>query len=318
MRWYQVDSDTPNDPKIKRLLRDAAEPGTQLPGPATTMGHLFLVWCFVANHGAQPGMGVKADGTPLDLDDMAFDAMFPTAGHLRRFLTDMAERGLVGKDEWEQGIVFLPAMKARADAYAKSKGRGEPGPSGPGRGKSGPSGHRRAPAGEKGPIHHTTGQDTTPEDHDDQPAPAVPDLLNDAGEDNVDALVRIWNTERQPGPTVRDVTPQRRARYQKALKARPDLSDWRLVIAWLNGQKWCNAAGTGDHPSWRADLDWLAKPGNLARYYDKAQADRPFMQRRDGAAAGLEGRNAAKGRTGFKRGEFAAALGEGGSDEKVH
>jgi hypothetical protein len=138
----------------------------------------------------------------------------------------------------------------------------------------------------------------------------VPDLLADAGEDHVDALVRIWNTERKPGPAVRDITPQRRGAYGRALKAQPDLTVWRDVIAYLNGQPWCNAKGGGNHPNWRADLDWLAKPGKLAVYADKAAAERPARP------GGVAGRNAAKGRTGYKPGEFAAAL--GGDDGPVH
>jgi len=317
MRWYQVDSDTPNDPKIRRLLDEAIRLSAVAGrdgrlDAAAAMGHLFLIWCFVANHGAQPGYGVKADGRPLDLSDLTYAALFDTGDDLRAFLDDLAERGLIGKDEWAQGIVFLPAMKARADAYAKSKGRGPGGEPEPGRGKAGRSGGSRAPAGPTGPIHNTTRQDTTPEDPDPS-APAVPDLLADGGEDNVDALVRIWNAGRVPGPHVRDITPQRRAAYGRALKAKPDLNHWRIVIQWLNRQKWCNAGGGENHPTWRADLDWLAKPGQLAKYLDKALMERPAR------ADGTTGRDAARGRTGSKRGEFAAAL-EGGDDDggKVH
>lgn len=310
MKWFQVDSDSPNDPKIKALIRKGLTDGG--PGRAAALvGHTFLLWAYIANHGeGVPGHGVKADGSPLSLVEMADECLFDGVDQLRAHVDFLAEKEHVDPTAWALGIVSLPAMRTRADAYARSKGRGDSGPdrgnaggSDTGRGKSGKSGRKVAQAGPKLPLHNTTKQDTTPPED-----PGSADLLAGAGEDNVDALVRIWNTERKPGPTVRDVTPQRRERYLRALKARPDLADWRLVIGWLNGQKWCNAGGTGDHPTWRADLDWLAKPGNLARYHEKAIAERPAR------ADGVVGR--AKGRTGYKPGEFAAAL--GGNDGPVH
>jgi hypothetical protein len=325
MRWYQVDSDTPNDPKIKRLLNDATMAAGGREAGAEAIGHLFLVWCFVANHGAQPGLGVKPDGSPLDLDDLAYEAAFRSTDDLRTWLDTMAERGLIDPDQWkDHGVVFLPAMKSRADAYAKSKGRGpghEPDPQAaasggngaPWRGGAGKSGTTRARPGPKGPLHNKTLQDITKE-KDLRGLAATPvsaDLLAEAGTDTVDALVAVWNAERKPGPEVRDLTPQRRERYQRAIKAKPDLADWRQVIRWLNTQPWCNAKGTGDHRTWRATLDWLAKPGKLAEYLDKAAGDRGAVR-----PDGTEGRDAAKGRTGFKRGEFGAAL--KGGDDAIH
>lgn len=310
MRWYQVDSDTPNDPKIKRLLQDAAVASGGPESGAQMVGHLFLVWCFVANHGAQPGLGVKPDGSPLDLKDLAYEAGFRTVNDLCGFLKSMADRGLIGLEEWESDrVVFLPAMKARADAYAKSKGRGPTGGGGDDPVKNGP---QRAPAGRKGPIHNTTGHHSSnPSDPSDQAPPA--DLLTGAGDTAVDALVKVWNTERKPGPAVRDITDQRRAAFGRALKVQPDLLVWRQVIRWFNTQPWCNGRGSGDHANWTATLDFLAKPGKIAQYHDKATADQRFLRAEAGAGTSQEGRNAAKGRTGFKRGEFAAAL-EGDDD----
>jgi hypothetical protein len=162
MRWYQVDSDTPNDPKIKRLMAEAAA----LEGPeaaAGQVGHLFLIWCFVANHGAEPGMGVKADGSPLDLDDMAYETAFGHQTKLRAFLDLLASRGLIGAAEWQQGIVFLPAMKTRADAYAKSKGAARANRN-PRRAQAGTVGGKRAHAGEGGPTRAPRGPYITLQD----------------------------------------------------------------------------------------------------------------------------------------------------------
>lgn len=303
MKWYQVDSDTPNDPKIKRLLETSRGPEA-----ATLIGHLFLLWCFVANHGhGDPGHGITADGEPLDLSDMAYECRFQGDHDLRVFLDRLASLKLIDPARWADGFVFLPAMKKRADTYARSKGRG-------------PAGGSRANAGESGgtttritpdqPLQDTTRQDTTnPEDQNLRGSADPPDLLADAGATSVDALVRLWNDTRKPGPSIGKISPQRRAGFGRALKAQPDLAEWRTAILWLNGQRWCNGQGSGDHPNWRATLDWLAKPGKLAEYLDKARGDRPA------SPDGTVGRNAAKGRTGYRPGQFAEAL---KSDDAIH
>lgn len=303
MKWYQVDSDTPNDPKVKRLLDQAR--GDEA---ATLVGHLFLLWCFVANHGhGEPGHGITADGTPLDLGDMAYECRFQDEGNLRVFLGKLAGLKLIDPDRWRDGIVFLPAMKKRADTYARSKGRGSPG--GGNRANAGGSGGTTTRNTPEPPLQDNTKQDT--EDPNLRGSADPPDLLANAGETGPDALVRVWNDTRKPGPAVGKLSPQRRAAFGRALKATPDLAEWRAVIVWLNGQRWCNGQGGGDHPNWRATLDWLAKPGKLTEYLDKAKGDKPAV-----LADGTTGRNAAKGRTGYKPGEFAAAL--KGGDDAVH
>lgn len=105
--------------------------------------------------------------------------------------------------------------------------------------------------------------------------PKGPDLLSDPTErTQVDALITEWNTLRRPGPRVMVSVPdKRRDDYGRALRAMPNLADWRIVIGWLNGERWANAPGTGDHPSWRASLDWLTKPGKLAEHLERARLD---------------------------------------------
>ncbi len=87
------------------------------------------------------------------------------------------------------------------------------------------------------------------------------------------SLVATWNAHRKPGPKILDITPQRAAAYTRALVANPELADWRVAVDWLNRQAYANAPGTGKNPTWRAGLDWLAKPGNLARILEHATTD---------------------------------------------
>lgn len=101
-------------------------------------------------------------------------------------------------------------------------------------------------------------------------------------------LVITWNAHRQPGPKI--LHPERLSgkRYRlldHALDESPDLSDWIVAIVWLNGQRYANARGTGQNGTWRATLDWLAKPGELAKVLETAATDDvapPHRPRRPG------------------------------------
>lgn len=290
VKWFQNDSDAPNDPKVKAAMRQGtALVNGNLMASQAVAGAIWLLWCYVAAHGeGVPGLGVKEDGSPLDLAEMADECLFDDEGQLMRLLDYLAEKKHIDPDQWRGGVVFLPAMKKRADEYAKRKGRAVPAA-----GESGGLFPRIPP---EVPLQDKTLQHTTENQTDTG-------LLQAAGPDQVDALVAIWNEDRKPGPKVGHVNPTRRRAILKAMKAHPDLTEWRRLIAWINGQPWMNAQGTGNHPKWRAELDFVCKPGKVDQLLDRMKADRGAVR-----ADGTEGRNATKGRTGFKRGEFAAAL----------
>lgn len=134
------------------------------------------------------------------------------------------------------------------------------------------------PASVPAPIPKTVVKNTT----DRQPRQPM-DLLDDPSEPTqVDALIKVWNEERQPGPRVMRTVPQaRRKHYGVALRAKPNLDDWRIVIRYLNGEAWANAPGTGDHPNWRAHLDWLTRPGKLDEYLERARLDADSRRAKD-------------------------------------
>lgn len=85
-------------------------------------------------------------------------------------------------------------------------------------------------------------------------------------------LVDLWNqVVTPPLPKVTKLTADRRAKLNARLKEYPDLATWRTLIAWVNGQDWCRASGSGDHPNWTATLDWLCKSdGQVQRYIERA------------------------------------------------
>jgi hypothetical protein len=86
-------------------------------------------------------------------------------------------------------------------------------------------------------------------------------------------LVALWNAKREPGPKVTVITASRQLAYTNAAGESPNPSDWTIAIEWLNRQAYANAKGTGPNPTWRATLDWLAKPGQLAKVLEQAQTD---------------------------------------------
>lgn len=87
-------------------------------------------------------------------------------------------------------------------------------------------------------------------------------------------LVEVWNSHRTQGPRVHEITPDRNRKYRQALKAKPLRADWVTGILWLECQRFANArGGDGEHSTWRATLDWLAKPGQLAKVLEQADVD---------------------------------------------
>lgn len=93
------------------------------------------------------------------------------------------------------------------------------------------------------------------------------------GKLTVKKLVRLWNERRQPGPKVMGVVPARYERLRLAIKATPNVADWERAIDFLNSVAWANApGGDGPHANFRADLDYLAKPGNVTKSLERLAA----------------------------------------------
>lgn len=110
MKWFQLDADAPEDPKIRAVVRALGVEG---------FGGLVGLWCHVAKHGRKPGQAIDSRGAPFPVDDLVaatglppekFDALIDVctrSGHFRR-------------DVWElHGGVWIPAMERRADRYTQ-------------------------------------------------------------------------------------------------------------------------------------------------------------------------------------------------------
>lgn len=114
MRWFQLDADTPDDPKIRAVTRALGVEG---------FGGLVSLWCHIAKHGRRPGQGIDSSGAPFPLDDLI--AATGLSPEKFQTLIDVCIRsGHFRRDAWEQyrGI-WIPAMERRADDYTRKVAR---------------------------------------------------------------------------------------------------------------------------------------------------------------------------------------------------
>lgn len=114
MKWFQVDSDTPHDPRMRAVTRELGAEG---------MGALFLLWCYVADHGKKPGRSVDSSGRPFPLEDLREIAKLEPA-KFDRLVAICVESGHFKKEPWdERQEIQIPAMRRRADTYTRRKQR---------------------------------------------------------------------------------------------------------------------------------------------------------------------------------------------------
>jgi len=115
MKWFQVDSDTPNDPKIRALVRDL--------GPAG-MGGLFFIWCHIADHGIRkPGWSIDSLGRPMSESEL-LDASKLNESEFLKLASICTSTGHWLKRPWEtRKVIAIPAMARRADTYTKRRVR---------------------------------------------------------------------------------------------------------------------------------------------------------------------------------------------------
>lgn len=289
---------------MKAIIRRGVEPNRA----QAAAGATFLLWCYVANHGkGEPGLGLRADGTALSMAEMASECLFDSEDALVDLLDYMAGLGHVHQAIWQQKrIVFLPAMWERVSAYYRGKARKMNYQTAQEVVAAVLDGTIRDHLGHAGAGKALPTKPTNQPNKQDPQREGGPDLFSDTGPDQVEAVVQLWNTERRPGPHIAKAG-SRAAGIRKVLKDYPNLEDWRTVIRYINRQQWCNAPGTGTHPTFRMGMDTLVRPGQFQKLLEQAATDK-------GAASpdGVVGRDNSKGRTGRRPGEFAEALRESG------
>ena len=111
MKWFQVDADTPNDPKVRAVYRALGLEG---------IGGLFLLWCFIADHGTRrPGWSIDSSGRPITIDDLR-DASRLEQQKFDDLVAICLSVGHFEKRPWTtRKVIAIPAMASRADTYTR-------------------------------------------------------------------------------------------------------------------------------------------------------------------------------------------------------
>jgi hypothetical protein len=114
VKWFQLDSDMPDDPKIRAVTRALGVEG---------IGGLVGIWCHIAKHGRKPGQGIDSHGCALPVDDVRAASLLPDDKFAA--LMDVCTRtGHFRRDAWQlYGGIWIPAMERRADRYAQKLAR---------------------------------------------------------------------------------------------------------------------------------------------------------------------------------------------------
>jgi len=118
VKWFQLDSDMPDDPKIRAVARAFGAEG---------IGGLVCLWCHVAKHGRDPGHAIDSAGMPLPLEDL-HDASRLEAAKFTALIDLCTRTGHFRRDTWERsGGIWIPAMARRGDTYQKRRVRDQQG-----------------------------------------------------------------------------------------------------------------------------------------------------------------------------------------------
>ena len=112
MKWFQLDSTTPHDPRIRDVLLKMGNTG---------LGALLRLWCFVADQGRKRiGWSLDARGLPIPLS-VVQDATGLDDENFRILLSTCANNGHIVRQQLErpEPVIVIPAMSKRGDTYTK-------------------------------------------------------------------------------------------------------------------------------------------------------------------------------------------------------
>lgn len=114
MDWFQLDTDMPDDPRIREVIQRMGNEG---------LGALVRIWCFVGNHGIRPGISLDRNRRPLQKQ-----ALIEASGLPKQKFSDLmailGENGHIQKNRFlKKGVIVIPAMSKRASNYEKRRVR---------------------------------------------------------------------------------------------------------------------------------------------------------------------------------------------------
>lgn len=110
MKWFQLDSNAPDDPKIRSLIKRMGNAG---------FGGLVRLWCYVAQHGTKrPGWAVDSRGRPFEKEILK-DKSGLNSDEFELLLSEIVRSGHCKVTK--RGVLVFPAMYTRTDTYTRRK-----------------------------------------------------------------------------------------------------------------------------------------------------------------------------------------------------
>lgn len=281
MKWFQTDSDWPDDDRIERIVAGVeAAPGEAGPKKGwirvSVRGVLATLWALAAQQdkAREPGYLEQRPGQPIGTARMARYCDVPEP-FVVQVLTVAAAEGHILHAEWTTDrLVVFPGLKKRADIYTQRKLLRQ--------GQNSGQIPVRTPVRDQAdiPVDVKGNQVVSNKTQEDSGLFQEPD-----GPDQVAAVVEVWNTHTTapiPKVDLKRLSADRRRKILAALKVEPNLDEWKALVGWVDrtlpkrpgflvdGRR--NPGYQGSHPDWTANIDWLIRPGMFQRQREEMQA----------------------------------------------
>jgi hypothetical protein len=255
VKWFRMDSDTPNHPTSRRVIRKLGNEG---------FGALVRLWCFAAQYGkSEPGRCVDSDGDPVQVEDLV-DASGLTDEKFRELVVVLLETKCIDAEAWEsRQEMAYPGMTTRADEYTKKVRRNSVVKGQPLFGDDTDKIQKTLPRVQESTEEHST------EDKTWRPLPQH--RLPSQGERDGRNVMTWWNEITHPPiPRCNGLNARRTAACRRVFDEF-DEEKIKEAFAMINASKFCR--GENDR-GWKASFDWIIRPDSILRTLEGKYTDR--------------------------------------------
>ena len=259
MKWYRMDSDTPNHPTSRRVIRKLGNEG---------FGALVRLWCFAAQYGKgeTPGRCVDSDGDSIQLEDLV-DASGLTDEQFRALVAVLLDTKCIDTEAWEsRKEMSFPGMTTRADEYTKKVKRNSVVRGHPLFGHDTDKIQKTLPRVQDSTVQEIREEEST------EGSPLL--LKGDRHPIRPEVMMEWWNEITQP-PISRcnGLNEKRKVSCRRVLQE-SDEAHIKEAFQMVNASKFCR--GENDR-GWKASFDWVIQPDSILRilegkYKDRAKA----------------------------------------------
>ena len=111
VKWYQMDTNAPGSPTIRRVMRKMGLSG---------VGALFHLWCWTGERGKlEPGRAVDESGRPFDVEEL-IDASHLPEGDFEALIDICLDTEHIDREAWAaRKELNFTGMAKRADEYTR-------------------------------------------------------------------------------------------------------------------------------------------------------------------------------------------------------